>query len=151
MSHYIVRVLEDQRNHTILPASGPFYYVVSGLLPYKVYSVVAIGCTATACRNSLSSKVRTGPGPPSEQSPPTATPLTSTSVRVTWIPPAVPGGRIINFVLYRRTLDEPLTMNFTVTPYVEVYSGIVRSFVDRNLGIFSLQQYKVLSIELWSK
>jgi hypothetical protein len=68
---------------------------------------------------------------------------------VTWDPPTVPGGVIENFVLYRRTLDEPLSENFTMTSYVEVYSGTTRTFDDRGLGIFSEQQYKVSYDYLW--
>ncbi len=138
-----MRVQENGRNYTGFQASDPFNFIISGLLPYKVYNIVVAGCTASACRDSAPKDVRTQEGLPSDQPAPSAEPLSNTSLQVRWEPPAVPGGRIEKFVLYRRTLDEPLLESFTMTSYVQVYSGITRSFVDRGLGIFSLQQYKV--------
>lgn len=56
----------------------------------------------------------------------------------------MPGGRIQEFILFRRTLSEPLSENFTMTSYVKIHSGVLpRSFDDKGLGIFSEQQYKV--------
>lgn len=138
-----MRVKENGRNYTGFQASGPFNFIISGLLPYKNYNIVIVACTASACRGSTDGRVRTQPGLPSNQPAPSAKPLTNTSLEVTWDPPSVPGGRIQNYVLYRRTLDEPLTENFTITSYVEVYSGITAKFEDKELGVFSEQQYKV--------
>ena len=149
VTHYIVRVLENHRNYSGFQASDPLNFIITDLQPYKVYNIVIAGCTASACRDSDPSDVRTHPGLPSNQPAPSARPLSSTSLRVTWDPPTVPGGVIENFVLYRRTLDEPLSDNFTMTSYVEVYSGTTRTFDDRGLGIFSEQQYKVSYDYLW--
>ena len=144
VTHYVVRVLENGRNYSGFQASDPFNFIVSGLLPYKVYNIVIAGCTASACRDSAPDDVRTQPGLPSNQPAPSAKPLSARSLEVSWDVPAVPGGRIHNFILYRRTLHEPLVENFTMTSYVQVYSGITRSFDDNGLGVFSLQQYKVM-------
>ena len=135
--------MENGRNYTGFQANGPFNFIISGLLPYKDYNIVVAACTASACRDSAASGVRTQPGLPSNQPAPSAKPVTNTSLEVSWDPPVVPGGRIQNYVLYRRTLDEPLTENFTMTSYVEVYSGIRARFEDKRLGVFSEQQYKV--------
>lgn len=145
VTHYIVRVMENSRNYSGLNAGAQSSFIITGLLPYKIYNIVISSCTATACRDSSPSDVRTLPGLPSDQPAPVATPLSSSSLQVTWKLPSVPGGVISTFVLYRRVLDEPLSHNFTMTSYVEVYSGITQSFVDKGLGIFSQQQYKVSS------
>ncbi|XP_028396319.1 LOW QUALITY PROTEIN: usherin-like [Dendronephthya gigantea] len=142
--HYIVRILENNRNYSKIEASDPLNIIISGLLPYKVYNIVVVACTGTACRESDPSDVRTQTGLPSDQPAPSARALSSTSLRVTWEPPSVPGGRIQEFILYRRTLSEPLSENFTMTSYVKIHSGVLpRSFDDKGLGIFSKQQYKV--------
>lgn len=143
ITHYNVRVLENGRNYTGFRADGLFNFIISGLLPYKDYNIIIAACTASACRDSAPGRVKTQPGLPSNQPAPSAKPLTNTSLEVSWDRPLVPGGRIQSYVLYRRTLDEPLTENFTMTSYAQVYSGITARFEDKGLGVFSEQQYKV--------
>ena len=136
-------MLENNRNFTGFQVGGPFSFIIGGLFPYKTYNIVIAGCTASACRDSAPGSVKTYPGLPSNQPTPSAKPVSSTRLKVIWEPPVVPGDVIERFILYRRTLDEPLTDNFTMTTYVEVYSGVNREFDDSGLGIFSEQQYKV--------
>lgn len=144
---YIIRVLDNGKNYSGFGPSAPRNFTVQDLLPYKDYSIVVAGCVNTACRDSSPRVARTYSSLPRDQPPPSAKPLDSRSLRVTWRPPRVPAGRILEFRLYRRTLDEPLSENFT-TPayYVLIYQGITKSFDDKGLGVFSLQQYKV---KLW--
>ena len=143
VTHYIVRVLEASRNVTI-NSTTQFTHTVTDLRSYFLYRVVIGACTIGGCGFSGYGTVRTLPAIPKGQPPPSATVVSSSSLRVRWDPPEFPNGAILRYELHRRTVEDPVNENFTLpTSFVRIYQGQVTSFVDTGLGIYSLQQYKV--------
>ena len=125
---------------------------VTSLDPYIEYTVVVSACTIGGCGNSSPIQVRTLPAKPEGQPAPTATALSSTSLRVSWDPPERPNGVIQGYALFRTTLEDMVSRNVSEpTEYVQVFfvsdalpGGVLqREYDDLNLGIYSLHQYKV--------
>ena len=141
---YVVHIVEAAQNVSINRVSD-LNVTVTGLEPYVLYSVVVSSCTVGGCGRSVPARVRTEPAPPSGQPAPTGRAQGATTILVMWESSSQANGPIQFYVLYRRTVDEPVADNFPgPTEFVEI-SRIFnkREHVDTGLGIFSLQQYKV--------
>ena len=126
-------------------SSSQFTLSITGLRPYVLYSVVVSACTVGGCGDSPPTQKRTLSSKPSGQPAPTGRAQSATSILVVWDPPVNANGPIEYYVLYRRTLAEPISNNFTgPTQFVQIHviSGR-REYLDTDLGIFSLQQYRV--------
>lgn len=101
-------------------------------------------CTIGDCGEGPPTKKRTLTDNPSGQPAPTAEVLSATSLRLKWNPPTDPNSPIDRYELYRKTIEEPVNENFTMSAaFTLVYSNKDRTFVDSRLGIYSLQRYKV--------
>lgn len=84
-------------------------YTVSSLMPFTWYQVILTACTAGGCTTSNSIVAMTLPDAPSGLATPNATALSSTSVLVTWEPPAIPNGMIILYQVVRVFVGGDLT------------------------------------------
>ena len=143
VTHYIVRVLDTSENVTV-NSTTQFTYTVVHLRSYFLYSVIVSACTVGGCGDSGVGMARTLPSEPKGQPSPTATVVSSSSLRVRWESPEYPNGAILRYELFRSIVEEPVNENFTgPTPFVRIYQGQVKSFVDTGLGIYSLQRYQV--------
>ena len=147
VTHYFIDV-RDQRNvsSTLVDAHARFELNVTSLRPYIRYDVTVKACTAGGCGTSPVVQVRTLAAAPEGQPAPTAVAETATSLRVRWDPPVRANGAIVGYALYRSTLDEPVSSNFTgPTEYVLVFESgaLQRDYLDVGLGIFSEHKYKV--------
>ena len=65
-----------------------------GLTPFTIYTYIIEACTSGGCSRSPSASDRTGEATPTGQAPPTVTPLSESSILVSWMPPDMPNGEI---------------------------------------------------------
>ena len=143
VTHYFVKTTGRRElvNRTI-----NLSFTLTGLGSYIPYGVVITACTIGGCGDSLPTTVRTLPSPPSGQPAPTAETLSATGLRVRWNLPTNTNGPIRQFVLRRRTIEDPVSGSTAVsypTSWAQIFSGNSQSFNDNGLGIYSLHQYIV--------
>ena len=119
-------------------------YTARGLIPYTLYNVRISACTIAGCTESSPTSIRTLPAVPTSQPSPTASVLSSTSLRVHWTEPLFPNGPITAFILHGRTVESLVNenINFT-TSWQNLVFGITTVFDHLNLGIFSSHEYMV--------
>jgi len=104
-------------------------YVDDGLLAYTVYSYTVSACTSAGCTTSARSTARTAEHVPSLTSPPLATSLNSSAVRVTWTPPERTNGRLTH---YRLLMNE-----------TSVYTGLATTQVITGLQPYVLYEFVI--------
>ena len=124
-------------------------HTLTGLGSYIEYSVVVAACTIGGCGNSEPTRARTLPSAPNGQPTPMASALSATSLRVRWGNPTHPNGPIVQFILSRRTAENLVTGppgTLYPTIWIVVYRGSSQVYDDVGLGIYSLQQYRVIII-----
>ena len=78
---------------------------VDSLLPSTLYTFVIQACTVAGCSNSSESSNTTRPDRPDGLNPPVVTPLTPTSLEITWEAPNTTNGEILNYELQQVTND----------------------------------------------
>ena len=119
-------------------------HILDNLLSYVEYAISIRACTVGGCGEGPISLIRTQPSYPRQQSPPTATTISNSSLRVRWKEPDFPNGPIQYYILMARVLENLISENVTSPqPWVVIYQSKATMFVYKNLGIFSLHQFKV--------
>ena len=83
---------------------------ISNLQPSTPYTFMVEACTNAGCNNSTESSNTTLPDKPDGLAPPIITPLTPTSLEITWEEPAIPNGDILNYTLQLITEDGNVTL-----------------------------------------
>ncbi|XP_066923568.1 usherin-like [Clytia hemisphaerica] len=117
-------------------------YTVSNLSPYTQYELRVKACTSlreTDCATSPASSIRTKEAAPEQQNSPSfeAKHIKGESVQASWVEPRVPNGKIIKYVLYRRSDDQNTT---------KVYEGPNLSFTDdKSIKPNTRYEYKVVA------
>jgi len=104
-------------------------YVDRGLQADTIYSYTVTACTSAGCTSSTSSTSRTNENVPSSVSPPVATALNSTAVRLSWTSPTQTNGRMRRYLLI---------MNGTV-----IYSGLATTQVVTSLEPYVLYEFAI--------
>ena len=125
--HYIL-----QRNESTLwnvDVSAQLEYLDDSLIADTVYSYTVSACTSAGCTTSPRSTARTVEDVPSSMSPPRATTLNSSAVRLSWTSPRQPNGRITAY---------QLLMNATA-----VYSGLATTQVVTELEPYVLYEFVI--------
>jgi len=96
----IIRNYFLQRNDsTPWNVDARLQYVDEDLSAYTFYSYAVSACTSVGCTTSGRSTSRTNEHVPSAMLPAEATVLNSSAVRLSWMPPTQPNGRITGFQL----------------------------------------------------
>ena len=113
---------------------------VSRLLPFTVYSFELRACTSGRCGFSDPSQVQTGEAPPTFQPAPNVTMVSSTSLQVSWDPPAEPNGVVSHYVIYQRS--EPFEGEGVAVGNV---TSSVLSFLVEGLCPFTSYEFRVVS------
>ena len=108
---------------------------VGNLMPSTSYTFIVEACTSVGCTNSSESSSTTLPDKPDGLAPPLITPLTPTSLEITWEQPEVPNGDIISYKL------QEVTENGNVT----LVSCICFSYQFTNLTANTLYRFRVLA------
>ena len=119
-------------------------YIQDNLLSYVEYAISIQACTVGGCGEGPASLIRTQPSYPRQQSPPTATAISNSSLRVRWKEPDFPNGPIQYYILMARVLESSIGANVeSPQPWVVIHQSKATMFDYENLGIFSLHQFKV--------
>ena len=79
----------------------PFVYTQSNLLPYTIYRIAIIACTAVGCSIGPTSNILTLEYIPSGQLPPLVSVTSSKSTAISWDVPTMPNGIIIGYDVIR--------------------------------------------------
>lgn len=103
---------------------------VSNLSPSNPYTFVVQACTSAGCSNSSESSNTTLPDKPDGLSPPTITPLTPTSLEITWDEPENPNGVILNYTLQMVTESKNETV-FRGLLFSHQLTGLIPNTVYR--------------------
>ena len=105
-----------------------------GLTPFTSYTYVIQACTSGGCSLSPSARTLTNEAPPTGLAPPTVTPLSESSILVSWTPPSTPNGIIRQY-------------NVTILP-----SGIVIIVSNNELfrTVTNLQPFTMYTVVLLS-
>lgn len=96
---------------------------ISQLLPFTSYVFLIEACTSAGCSNSSESSNTTLPDKPGGLAPPSVTPLTPTSLEITWQAPTEPNGDIIQYELQEVNDDQNITL-FDGIGFIYVYSSL---------------------------
>lgn len=83
---------------------------INGLSPSTSYAFLLEACTRVGCSNSSESRNTTLPDKPGGLAPPSVTPLTPTSLEITWEEPTEPNGDIIRYELHQLDGDRNITL-----------------------------------------
>ncbi|XP_078485374.1 usherin-like [Ciona intestinalis] len=108
--------------------------LITGLLPFRVYSIALEACTNSGCRRSITTQVRTLEASPIDMAPPDLHVTGANSIEVTWQPPVEPNGNIIRYEVRRNgdlvsISDGRITRyhDFELTPGTE-YSYVIVAY-----------------------
>ena len=127
-----------------VPSISKTEYILDNLLSYVEYTISIQACTAGGCGEGPTSLIRTQPSYPRQQPPPTAIAISNSSLRVRWKEPDFPNGPIQYYSLMARVLESLISENVTSPqPWVVIHQSKATMFDHKNLGIFSLHQFKV--------
>lgn len=119
-----------QRNGSVIYNGSDLRFNDLQVLPYRYYAYVV---TAANSAGQVSSPAlytnRTSPGTPENVSKPVLTPLSGTEIRVTWLAPAKPNGKIREYlVLYNN---------------IQVSVGLNMSYVAKNLNYYTEYSFRI--------
>ena len=126
---------QDNVNFITLTDTTLRSYIRTGLTAYTQYSFRVAACTRSGCAISNTVQVTTLEAPPSGLSPPFLLALTSSSLRVSWQPPAVLNGILTGYEVLQTTLNQPPVQ-------IPVPSNLYTIDID-NLNAFTLYTYTV--------
>lgn len=107
---------------------------ISDLSPFTSYVFLIEACTNAGCSNSSESSNTTLPDKPDGLAPPSVTPLTPTSLEITWQAPTESNGDIIRYELQQVNDDQNITL----------FEGIGFSYVHIGLTPNGLYSFRVL-------
>ncbi|KAM3930149.1 usherin [Leptodactylus fuscus] len=81
-------------------------FLLRRLDPFTVYTLVLEACTAAGCTQTFPHRVQTDEASPISQLPPHIKPLNATHIQLTWSPPVHPNGKIIQYDIIKRSIQE---------------------------------------------
>lgn len=99
---------------------------VSSLMPFTQYQVTLTACTISGCATSNVTIAMTLPDAPSGLAAPNATVFSSSSILVSWQPPAIPNGVIILYQVVRVFVggDAPTVLLQNTTELMALLTGL---------------------------
>ena len=104
---------------------------INGLSPSTSYTFLLEACTRVGCSNSSESRNTTLPDKPDGLAPPSVTPLTPTSLEITWEEPTEPNGDIIRYELQQLEGDQNITLFEGNNSFFYTLSGLIPNTLYR--------------------
>ncbi|KAI6647638.1 hypothetical protein LOD99_8712 [Oopsacas minuta] len=126
---------QDNVNFVTLTDTTQLSFTRTGLIPFTQYSFRVSACTRSGCALSNAVLITTLEAPPIGIDPVFLLALSSSSIRVSWNPPAVLNGILIGYELLQTTANEP-PLQIPVPPEINMID------ID-NLNAFTLYTYTV--------
>ncbi|XP_033110841.1 usherin-like [Anneissia japonica] len=80
----------------------------NGIQPYQHYNYILSACTRVGCADSISVVAATLQAKPEGVSNPIVTPVSDTSMRVTWVEPTSPNGVLQDYKIYLTGVELPI-------------------------------------------
>ena len=115
-----------------------FNHTVTGLTPATEYMFYIQVCNQIGCASSKSVTSTTEEDIPMDLAEPTLTPLSATTVIVSWNPPAMPNGEITTYRILRREAENPLLI------LIQYVGGKdVTTFTNQDLEPYTSYEYQV--------
>uniref|UniRef100_A0A8C6NEI0 Usherin n=1 Tax=Melopsittacus undulatus TaxID=13146 RepID=A0A8C6NEI0_MELUD len=137
----------------VIPAntSSTLSHLVTNLIPYTNYSVTVIACSGGGgflggCTESLPTNVATPSTVPQGVSPLSVTPVSNSSIAISWQPPLRPNGPHLRYELLRRKIQQPLASNppEDLNLWHNIYSGTQWFYEDKGLSRYTTYEYKLI-------
>ncbi|XP_073529682.1 usherin-like [Phyllobates terribilis] len=100
-------------------------FLLRRLEPFTVYTLVLEACTAAGCTQTFPHRVQTEEASPVSQPPAQIKPLNATHIQLTWSPPVLPNGKILQYDIIKRS---------TVDQFLGNRKNMVESVVFRQLN-----------------
>ena len=108
---------------------------VGNLLPSTFYRFLIEACTSVGCTNSSESGNTTLPDKPEGLAPPSVTPLSPSSLEITWEEPEISNGEILRYELQQLTTDRNITL----------FSGVGFSYELTDLTPNTVYRFRVFA------
>ena len=124
ITEYILTLLNG--SNTVIFSGLSLSFTYTDVIPYTNYSFVFEVCNSAGCVAANQTDVQTLETDPEGLVAPRVRNLTSTSIAIEWSPPAIPNGRITNYILRRGN------NSFPNDPTV-IFEGLSFSYNDRDL------------------
>ena len=127
-------ILTLTTNGTVLFNGIGFSLQLNGLQPFTNYSFTLVVCNSIGCPQGGTVLVQTPEAPPQNLGAPTARNLSSTSLAISWQPPATPNGIVTSYTLQLKngstwsTVFRGYALEYTQTgliPYTNYYYKVV--------------------------
>ncbi|XP_073409429.1 usherin [Dendrobates tinctorius] len=123
-------------------------FLLRRLEPFTVYTLVLEACTAAGCTRTFPHQVRTEEASPVSQPPAQIKTLNATHIQLTWTPPVLPNGKILQYDIIKRfAVDQSLGNRKNIAesvifrqPNTETVSF---AFIDGGLKPWTDYEYKV--------
>lgn len=117
-----------------------FGATIGNLQPFSLNRFQLEACTAAGCTASSAVSIRTAEEAPAVQTPPSVVAINSTSLLISWSPPAQPNGIITVYEVYQR--DLPFTGDGTV---IGSFLSSVLSVTVVDLQPFTAYEFSVIA------
>jgi len=75
--------------------------MVTDLTAYTLYKMHVRACTVGGCADNTGIEFVTGSTPPEGQRPPEITPISSSQLMISWLPPLFPNGNYMNVLFFK--------------------------------------------------
>ena len=128
-------LLKLTTNGTVLFDGIGLSLQLGSLQPFTNYSLALAVCNSVGCTTGNVTLVQTPEAPPQNLDPPSARNLSSTSLAISWGPPAIPNGVITSYTLQR--------LNGSV--WTTVFLGVSLSYTQTGLVPYTDYYYKVVA------
>jgi usherin len=116
-------------------SAGQYRFIDRGLKPHTLYSYVIEASTIAGSTNSSEGRVTTPQSTPEGIPSPTLSPQSSSSILVTWTPPAIPNGVITNYSVLQDT-------------GIEHYAGLTLRLAVQGLKPFTDYNFQIKACTL---
>lgn len=123
-------------------------FLLRRLEPFTVYTLVLEACTAAGCTQTFPHHVQTDEASPLSQLPPQIKPLNATHIQLTWSPPGHPNGKIVEYDIVKRSIQETSLGNRKNMVESVVFrqlnaESMVFAYTDGGLKPWTYYEYKV--------
>jgi len=123
-------------------------YTVRRLSPFTTYTLQLEVCNSAGCSRGMEQNATTAEISPVGQQAPELTVLSANIIQLTWGPPEIPNGIIVQYDIIRQ-LSAPFGTNIsisTATVFSNVSDVITRVYVDSSLQPFTFYEYAIRAI-----
>lgn len=130
----VIQSYQLQRNNSVplsFDTNDKFEYIDRNLLPYTFYAYTLTVCTAGGCTTSSPTIIRTVESPPVVVEPPILEAVSSTAIKVSWVPLSQDRGQVTRY---------QLLMDGT-----EVYSGLSTEHTQLGLKPYKLYSFSLIA------